>query len=95
VNTSDGGGNTSNSGPTADCDSSGSSCPIYVDASQPATLLYEGHSVDCHTLQEAVSDWMRLPDDQREQATIRLNDGTIFAAKEIGRLYSAPRNQHG
>jgi hypothetical protein len=99
VNTSDGSGNrrgnTSYSGSTDDCDSSSNSCPIYVDASQPATLRYEGHSVACHTLEEAVSAWMRLPDDEREQATIRVNDGTIYNAKEIGRLYSAPGTQHG
>jgi hypothetical protein len=95
VNTSDGSGSSSNNGSTAECDSSSNTCPIYVDASQPATLQYEGQSVDFHTLEEAVSAWMRLSDDEREQATIRVNDGTIYDAKEIGRLYSAPGPKHG
>jgi hypothetical protein len=95
VNTSDGSGKTSNNGSTTDCDSSSNNCPIYVDASQPATLRYEGRSVDFHTLEEAVSAWMRLSDDEREQATIRVTDGTIYDAKEIGRLYSAPGAKHG
>jgi hypothetical protein len=95
VNTSDGSGETSNNGSTANCDSSSNSCPIYVDASQPATLRYEDQSVDFQTLEEAVSAWMRLSEDEREQATIRVNDGTIYDAKEIGRLYSAPGSKHG
>jgi hypothetical protein len=95
VNTSDGSGSSSNNGSTAECHSSNNSCPIYVDASQPATLRYEGQSVDFQTLEEAVSAWMRLSEDEREQATIRVNDGTIYDAKEIGRLYSAPGSKHG
>jgi hypothetical protein len=38
---------------------------------------------------------MRLSDNEREQATIRVKDGTIYDAKEIARLYSAPGPKHG
>jgi hypothetical protein len=67
---------------------------IFVDASQPAMLRYEDRQVDCKTLQEAVLVWMRLPEDEREKATIRVSDGTIYDANEIDRLYIAPGTAH-
>ena len=63
---------------------------IYTDAGQPATLRHSGRSVDCFTLQEAVLDWMRLPDQVREQATIRVHDGRVYTAREIDLLHIAP-----
>jgi hypothetical protein len=63
---------------------------FHADASQPATLRHAGSSIDCYTLQEAVLEWMRLPDEVREQATIRADDGTIYDAREIDRLHIAP-----
>ena len=62
---------------------------IFADASQPATLQHAGGSVHCHTLQEAVLAWMRLPEKDREQATIQADDGTVYTAKEIDRLHVA------
>ena len=64
---------------------------IYADASQPATLRHAGGSVHCHTLQEAVLDWMRLSVKDREQATIRTDDGTVYTANEIDRLHIVPK----
>lgn len=59
---------------------------IPADASKQATLRYSGKSVHCRTLGEAVLEWMRLPENDRAQATIRADDGTVFNANEIGRL---------
>lgn len=61
----------------------------YVDASQSATLRYAGRSVDCYTLLEAVQESMRLSETDREQATIRADDGTVYTASEIDRLHIA------
>ncbi len=63
---------------------------IYADAGQPATLLHTGGSVPYFTLQEAVLAWKRLPDQDREQATIRADDGKVYTAREIDRLHIAP-----
>ena len=64
---------------------------IYVDASQPAILLYAGRSIDCLTLQEAVMEWHRLPANDRTHAMIRVRGGTIYAAREIDRLHYGPK----
>lgn len=61
---------------------------IMADGSQPATLSHGGKSVHCHTLQEAVLAWMRLPEQERRQATIRADDGTEYNADQIDRLYN-------
>jgi hypothetical protein len=60
---------------------------IYVDASQPATLHNGSNAISCPTLQEAVLAWYRLPDDERERATIVATDGQRYTAQEIVRLY--------
>ena len=62
---------------------------IYADVTQPATLRHAGGSVDCHTLEEAVLVWMRLPDDDRDEATITVNvpGGPIYTAQQIDRPY--------
>jgi hypothetical protein len=64
---------------------------IYADASQPATMRNAGGSVHCQTLQEAVHAWMRLSVKDREQATIRADDGTVYTASEIDRLHMVPK----
>ncbi|MGA2843398.1 MAG: hypothetical protein ABSG18_25355 [Steroidobacteraceae bacterium] len=56
---------------------------IFVDASQPATLRHAGGSVHCHTLQEAVIAWHKLPAKDREQATIKVTGGTVYTAHQI------------
>jgi hypothetical protein len=63
---------------------------IFADAGQPATLRYGTKSVACHTLQEAVLEWVRLADKDREQATIRTGGGNVYNANEIDRLHIAP-----
>lgn len=64
---------------------------IFADASQPATLRHGNTSVDCYTLQEAVLAWMRLPEKDRAQATIKVNvpGGPTYTAAEIDRLHIA------
>ena len=59
---------------------------IHVDDRYPAILSYDGKSVSCPTLQEAVLEWQRLPPDQREIASIKSN-GASYTADEIDRLY--------
>jgi len=67
---------------------------IYVDPTLPATLRHAGGSVDCHTLEEAVLAWMRLPDDERAQASIKVNitGGAVYTAAEIDQLHIAPQS---
>jgi hypothetical protein len=60
---------------------------IFADPSLPATLRYAGKSVNCHTLQEAVLAWMRLEGDDRDEATIRADDGTIYTSRQIEHLH--------
>jgi hypothetical protein len=53
-------------------------------------LQHCGRSVDCPTLQEAVMEWHRLPDKDRQQATIKVR-GTVYTAKEIERMHYGPK----
>ncbi len=62
---------------------------IFADPGQYATLNHGGKSVRA-TLQEVVLQWMRLPEKEREQATIRTDSGTVYNASEIDRLHIAP-----
>jgi hypothetical protein len=62
---------------------------IYADASQAATLRHAGGSVDCLTLQEAVLEWMRLPEKDRNEATITVRNGPTYNAAQIDRLHNA------
>ena len=62
---------------------------IYVDASQPASLLDGPNLTDCPTLQEAVIAWRRLPSERQRTARIRAA-ANVFTAEEIDRLYSGP-----
>jgi hypothetical protein len=66
---------------------------IYADAGLPATLRHVGGSLDCYTLQEAALAWWRLSENDREQATIKVNvpGGPVYTAKEIGRLHYGPK----
>jgi hypothetical protein len=66
---------------------------IYADASQPATLHHAGSSISCATLQEAFLAWHRLPEKDREQATIKVNvpNGPVYTAREIDRLHYGPK----
>jgi hypothetical protein len=68
---------------------------IYVDDSQPATLRYSTESIDCPTLGEAVLAFDRLPEGDREQATIKMNvpGGATYTAEEIDRLHVAPKKK--
>jgi hypothetical protein len=49
---------------------------------------------DCSTLQEAVLAFDRLPENDREQATIKVNvpGGATYTAKQIERLHIPPKN---
>ena len=69
---------------------------IYVDVSQPATLRYGTKSVDCPPLGEAVLAFDRLPEGDREQATIKVNapGGATYTAEEIDRLHVAPKKKY-
>jgi hypothetical protein len=62
---------------------------IYIDASQPASLLDGPNLTDCPTLQEAVIAWHRLPSERQRTARIR-TAANVFTAKEIDRLYYGP-----
>lgn len=64
---------------------------IFADASLSATLQHAGKSVNCHTLQEAVLEWKRLQGDDRDEATIRADDGTLYTARQIDHLHIASR----
>jgi hypothetical protein len=68
---------------------------IYVDISQPATLLCGTKLIDCPTLGEAVLAFDRLPEGDREQATIKVNTlgGATYTAEEIDRLHVAPKKK--
>ena len=68
---------------------------IYVDVSQPATLRYGTKLIDCPTLGDAVLAFDRLPEGDREQATIKLNapGGATYTAEEIDRLHVAPKKK--
>jgi hypothetical protein len=62
---------------------------ILANASLPATLRYDEKSVNCPTLQEAVLVWMRLQGDDRDEATIRTDDGTVYDSRQIDHLHIA------
>jgi hypothetical protein len=66
---------------------------IYVDASQSAILRHGDVLVDCPTLQEAVLAWHKLPEGDREKATIKvkLPGGEVYTAREIERLHYGPK----
>ena len=61
---------------------------IYVDASQPATLMDGDKSIECPTLGEAVVALDQLPEPRQSAATIKIG-GRVFTALEIDRLYHA------
>ena len=61
---------------------------IFADSSLPATLNNSGRATPFYTLQEAVLEWMRLPERKRAAATIRTDDGTVYNAEQIDRLYN-------
>ncbi len=65
---------------------------IYVDDSLPATLRYYGRMVSFATLHEAIIAWRKLPNDVREDATIKVEveGGILYQAFEIARLYLRP-----
>lgn len=60
---------------------------IFADSSLPATLNNGERATHCYTLQEAVLEWMRLPERERTAATIRADDGTVYNAQQIDRLF--------
>jgi hypothetical protein len=62
---------------------------IYVDPTLPATLQHDGEFLECHSLEEAVLAWLRLPEEERKEATIKMNvaGGAIYTAAEIERLH--------
>jgi hypothetical protein len=63
---------------------------IYEDQTLPATLHYNGHSIPCPTLQEAVIAWNRLSLAQKKIATIKVAGGRLYWAHEIDRLHHRP-----
>ena len=60
---------------------------IFADSSLPATLNNCERATHFYTLQEAVLEWMRLPERERTVATIRTDDGTVYNAEQIDRLF--------
>jgi hypothetical protein len=60
---------------------------IHIDDSLPAILRCAGRSIDCATVQEAVLAFQRLPEIDREEATVTVNGSATYTANEIGRLY--------
>jgi hypothetical protein len=66
---------------------------IYVDASQPAALKYDGKVVVCPTLEEAVVAFHNLPDALQAHASIEMEgaSGGRFTHVEIQRLYYGAR----
>jgi hypothetical protein len=70
---------------------------IYVGDSLPATLQYYGRSVTCATLHEAANAWRKLPEEVRNDATIKVDveDGDLYQASEIARLYRRPPSVAG
>jgi hypothetical protein len=65
---------------------------IFVDGAEQATLRYGSTAIDCLNLQEAVLEWMRLPEDSKGQATIRVKSGAVYDVAQIDRLHSASQN---
>lgn len=59
---------------------------IYVDDSVPAILRYSRKSVSCLTLQEAVIEWHKLPDEIKRDATIKTEDD-LYRGWEIDRFW--------
>jgi hypothetical protein len=64
---------------------------IFADPSEPAVLSYGIVALDCPTLQEAVLEWMRLPESSKTQAKIRVKGGAVYDALQIDRLHIAHR----
>ncbi len=65
---------------------------IHIDAAERATLLFGSRRVDCYTVQEAVIAWHNVPEEHRGTATVRIDSGLHYTAKEIGRLHYGPGN---
>ena len=55
---------------------------IYADASQPATLIDGGESIDCPTLGEAVVALHNLPEPRKSVATIKVRD-RVFTVRRL------------
>jgi hypothetical protein len=70
---------------------------IYVDPTLPAILQHDSESHEYHTLEEAVLAWLRLPQDERAHASIKVNvaNGPIYTAADIDRLHIGAEHQHG
>jgi hypothetical protein len=64
---------------------------IYVDASQPATLVDGELNTDYPTLQGAAIAWHRMPPERQKTATIRDSTGREYTSQEIYRLNYAPK----
>jgi len=63
---------------------------IYADASQPATLIDGGESIDCPTLGEAVVALDSLPEPRKNAATIRSRIGSSPLPRLIGCITARP-----
>jgi hypothetical protein len=61
---------------------------IWVDASQPATLIDGDKPMHCPTPYEAKMAWDRLPTDRKAAAKIKCHK-RVFTPDEIDRLYNA------
>jgi hypothetical protein len=68
---------------------------IYVDPALPATLLHDGESHECNTLEEAVLAWLHLPEDERAHTSIKVNvaNGPLYTAADIDRLHIRAEHQ--
>jgi transcriptional regulator with XRE-family HTH domain len=60
---------------------------IFEDASEPATLRYDGREEHCLTLQEAKIAWKNLDGATRGRATIKTSAGKIYDAEQIDALH--------
>lgn len=60
---------------------------IYADPAEPSTLIYGDKSLRCATLQEAVLEWMRLPQYHKDNAKIKTDGGMVYDAIQIDSLH--------
>ena len=54
-----------------------------IDDSLPATLYDAGNATHCPTFQEAVIALAHLPIERQKNATIRIDGGAVYTARDI------------
>ena len=67
--------------------------PIYLDASQRATLRRAGTSTEYLTVEEAVRDWHNLAEELQEKTTLFVPaTGRVYKPEEIRLIHRAPKS---